>query len=149
MLNLNQSVVEQYWQKTAPRIAKVISVMEGVEFWLVDNEKSVNKALKDLVKKMDSSSRESLSNHAEELLFIMAYMSSGRALRMMNWFDEKFTKGSLSIDIIQEASNLKDSEHARLMLDRLQTMESLKMINKIFAPNRTRIILELLKESKL
>lgn len=148
MLNLNKSIVDQYWQKTAPRIAKVLSVMEGVEFWLVDDVQSVNDALRDLAKKMDKAPQEKLSTHAEDLLFIMAYMSSGRALRMMNWFDEQFPKG-LSIDLLQEAKRLGEVEHAQLMIDRLQTIDSLKMINRVFAPTRSRLILELLKKEKV
>ena len=145
MLNLNKSIVDQYWQKTAPRIAKVLSVMEGFEFWLVDDVKSVNDALRDLARKLDKSSHEKLSGNAEKLLFIMAYMSSGRALRMMSWFDERFPKG-LSVDLLQEARRLGEVEHGRLMIDRLQTIDNLKLINRVFAPNRTRLIHEIIKK---
>ena len=145
MLNLNKSIVDQYWQKTAPRIAKVLSVMEGVEYWLVDDVQSVNDALREVIKKMDKASHEKMAAHTEDILFIMAYISSGRALRMMNWFDEHFPKG-LSVDILQEAKRLGNVEHAQLMMDRLQTIDSLKMINRVFAPNRSRLILELLKQ---
>lgn len=146
MLNLKKSVVDEHWRKTAPRMAKVLAVMEGVEFWLVDDAESVNTALNELAKKMENSTRETLVDNAEALIFVMAYMASGRALRMMNWFDERFPKG-LAIDIVQEAKNLPEAAHARLLLDRLQTIKSLTLMNKVFAPNRTRVILEMLKSN--
>lgn len=147
MLNLKKSIVEDYWRKTSPRMAKAISVMQDVEFWLLDDKKEVNDALNDLAKSMDKADRDNIVQQANALLYVMAYMSSGKALRMMSWFDEKHPNG-LTVDITTMAKSNPESIHARLLLDRLQTIKSLSLMNKVFAPSRTRLIIEMLKQEQ-
>lgn len=145
MLNLKKSIVEDYWRKTSPRMAKAILVMQDVEFWLLDDKKEVNDALNDLAKSMDKADKDVIIQQANSLLYVMAYMSSGKALRMMSWFDEKHPNG-LTVDLTNLAKDNPEDIHARLMLDRLQTIKSLSLMNKIFAPSRTRLIIEMLKQ---
>jgi len=147
MLSLQRSIVEDHWKKTSPRMAKAVSVMEGVEHWRLDERKEVDEALKELVKSMNKTSRDAIAENSQSIIYVMAYLSSGKSLRMMNWFDEKFPSG-LTVEITDDAKNDPDSAHARLLLDRLQTIKSLSLMTKVFAPNRSRLILEILKSQK-
>lgn len=147
MLSLQRSIVEDHWKKTSPRMAKAVSVMEGVEHWRLDERKEVDEALKELVKSMNKTSRDAIAQNSQSIIYVMAYLSSGKSLRMMNWFDEKFPSG-LTVEITDDAKNDPDSAHARLLLDRLQTIKSLSLMTKVFAPNRSRLILEILKSQK-
>lgn len=147
MLNLKKSIVEDYWRKTSPRMSKVISIMQDVEYWLLDEKKEVNDALTDLAKSMDHASRNTLIEQADAILYVMAYISSGKALRMMSWFDEKHQNG-LTVDLTDLAKRNPENTHARLLLDRLQTIKSLSLMNKVFAQSRTRLIIEILKNEE-
>lgn len=147
MLNLKKSIVEDYWKKTDPRLSRILNNMGTVEHWIVDDVETVAQALADLGKKMDKTSKKTLAGLSEELIFTMAYIASSKFFRMVKWMDE--THPGLSVHYIMEARNMKDDwAPAQLMVDRIQTIHSLELMGKVFAPSRTRLIAELLKEER-
>lgn len=147
MLNLKKSIVTEYWKKADPRLARIFSVMENVEHWVVDDTESVSKGLTDLGKRMDKASKRTLASLSEELIFLMGYISSGKFFRMIKWMDE--THPGLSVHYIMEARQMQqDWAPAKLMVERIQTINSLHLMGKVFAPSRSRLIAELLKEDK-
>lgn len=147
MLNLKKSVVGEYWRKTDPRLARILSVMENIEHWIVDDVESVAQALADVGKKMDKSSKKTLATLSEELIFAMAYIASGKFFRMVKWMDESHP--GLSVHYIMEARQMQgDWAPAKLMVDRIQTINSLQLMGRVFAPSRTRLIAELLRDDK-
>lgn len=147
MLNLKKSIVGEYWKKTDPRLARILGVMENVEHWIVDDVESVSNALADVGKKMDGASKKTLASLSEELIFAMAYIASGKFFRMIKWMDE--THPGLSVHYIMEARQMQgDWTPAKLMVDRIQTIHSLQLIGKVFAPSRTRLIAELLRDER-
>ena len=147
MLNLKKSIVSEYWKKTDPRLARILSVMENIEHWIVDDVDSVAQALADVGKKMDKSSKKTLATLSEELMFAMAYIASGKFFRMVKWMDESHP--GLSVHYIMEARQMQnDWPPAKLMVDRIQTINSLQLMGRVFAPSRTRLIAELLRDDK-
>lgn len=147
MLNLKRSIVGEYWKKTDPRLARILSVMENVEHWIVDDVESVAQALADVGKKMDKSSKRTLASLSEELIFAMAYIASGKFFRVVKWMDDSHP--GLSVHYIMEARTMQnDWAPARLMVDRIQTIHSLQLMGRVFAPSRTRLIAELLRDDK-
>lgn len=128
-------------------MARILSVMENVEHWIVDDVESVAQSLADVGKKMDKSSKKTLAALSEEVIFAMAYIASGKFFRMVKWMDESHP--GLSVHYIMEARQLQaDWAPARLMVDRIQTINSLQLMGRVFAPSRTRLIAELLREDK-
>lgn len=147
MLNLKKTIVGDYWKKTDVRLARILSVMENVEHWIVDDVESVAQALTDVGKKMDKTSKKTLASLSEELIFAMAYIASGKFFRMVKWMDESHP--GLSVHYIMEARQMQgDWAPARLMVDRIQTINSLQLMGRVFAPSRTRLIAELLRDDK-
>lgn len=147
MLNLKKSIVGEYWKKTDPRLARILSVMENIEHWIVDDVESVAEALAGVGKKMDKSSKKTLATLTEEVIFAMAYIASGKFFRMVKWMDESHP--GLSVHYIMEARQMQtDWAPAKLMVDRIQTINSLQLMGRVFAPSRTRLIAELLRDDK-
>lgn len=147
MLNLKKSVVSEYWKKTDPRLARVLGVMENVEHWTVDDVESVAVGLTEMGKKMDKTSKRALASLSEELIYVMAYISSSKFFRMIKWMDESHP--GLSVHFIMEARQMQQEwTPARLMVDRIQTINSLQLMGRVFAPSRTRLIAELLKDDR-
>lgn len=147
MLNLKKSVVQEYWKKSDPRLAKILGVMENVEHWTLDDIEAVSVAITDLGKKLDKTSKRTLASLSEDLIVIMGYISSGKFFRLIKWMDE--THPGLSVHFIMEARQLQQEWNpARLMVDRIQTINSLQLIGKVFAPSRTRLIVELIKDDR-
>lgn len=147
-LSLKKSLVDDYWRKTSQRMAKNIEIMESVEFWLLDENKEVNDALAGLTKALGRSNENDIMKNIEKILYVMSYISSGKSLRLMKWFDEEFNSDSLTINITKFAKENIDNTHNRLLLDRLQTVKSLSLMMKVFSANRSRHINEILSSNK-
>lgn len=145
MLNLKRSIVTDFWKKTDPRMSKILSIMENVEHWVADDSEAVNNAICEMGKKLNGTSKKTLASITEELVFMMAYMGSSKFFRLLKWMDE--THPGLSVHYIMEAKNLQEEwAPAKLMVDRVQTVNSLQLMGKVFAPSRTRLIDRLLKD---
>ncbi len=143
-LNLTRSGVEFFWKNSDARMFKILQVMENVEHWVVDDVETVSKELVNLGKKMSSTSKQNLTKHSEEVIFIMAYISCGKAFRIMNWLDENHP--GCSFHYVMEARQMDDWDPGKLLQDRLRTIRNLNLLGKIFAPSRIRLTSELLKE---
>lgn len=144
-LNFNKTNINHFWKQADPTVSKVISIMENVEHWVVDDVESVAKELVAMGKKLSDVSKESLNENAEALIEIMAYISCGKSLRLLHWIDAHYP--TLSFFYVMSArQNVEESDQARLLIDRLQTIKTISLLGKIFAPSRTRLISELLKD---
>lgn len=147
MPNLRQSMIESFWQKKDRRMARILGWMESMEDWMLDDNENVANSIYALANTLERVSKKEIVNNAEELIRAMAYMSSPRALRLVEWFDEHFPQG-VSLELTQKALEMKDDERAALFLDRFNTLHALSLLSKIFAPSRTRMIVDLLQQQE-
>lgn len=145
MPNLRQSIIEQFWQKKDPRMARILGWMESMEDWMLDDDEEVAARIYSLANTLERADRSDILNNSEDMIKIMAYMSSPRALRLMEWLDTQFESGT-SVELTQKAAG-SDDECGQLMIDRFQTLHRLNLLSRIFAPHRSRIISEILRES--
>lgn len=145
-LNLRKSIVNEFWKSRSPRMGMILQWMEGMEDWGMDEDQGFSEALLLLVPQMERASREAMIQNAEPLTQVMAYMSSSRALRLMEWFDEHFPQG-LSVELVESAQQRQEDPTAHLMLDRLRALQSLSLLGQVFSPARTRFITSLLREA--
>ena len=145
MPNLRQSIVEDFWQKKDARMYRILSWMESMEDWMLDDNEDVANSIFVLANTLERASRDNIIEYSHELIQAMAYMSSPRALRLMEWFDEHFPDG-LSVEITNQALQMKDDEHSALLLDRFNTLNRLSLLGKMFSPGRTKKIINLLKQ---
>lgn len=145
MPNLRQSIIEKFWQEKDPRMARILGWMESMEDWMLDDNEEVADAIYVLAQTLERVSRRDIMEHSQELIHAMAYMSAPRALRLLEWFDEHFPQG-VSVELTKQALTMKDDERASLLLDRFNTLHRLSLLTKIFAPHRTRIIVDLLQQ---
>ncbi len=143
-LNLNKRAVNFHWKSQDPRMLKILSMMEAVEPWVVDDVEFVAKDLVEFGKKLGNAKSPQLSKNSEEITLIMAYIFSSKSLRLLNWIDENYP--GLSFHYVMEARHKEDWEPGRLLLDRLKTIKTLSLLGLIFSPMRTRLISGLLEE---
>lgn len=143
-LNLNKSAVDFYWKTQDQRMFKILTMMENVESWIVDDVESIAKELVSFGKKISQAKTGQLSQHSDELTVIMTYIFSGKALRILNWLDDNYP--GLSFHYVMEARQREDWEEGKLLLDRLKTIKTLSLLGMIFTPMRTRLIAGLLEE---
>lgn len=145
-LNLRKSIVTEFWRTKNPRMGMILQWMEDMEDWGMDDDQSFTEALLMLVPQMERAPREAMLDNTESLLQIMAYMSSSRALRLIEWFDEHFPQG-LSLEMVEAAQEQEDDPRSQLLLDRLRAIQSLSLLGQVFSPARTRLITNLLRDA--
>lgn len=143
-VNLRRSVVTEFWKQRDPRLARILGFMESVESWMVDDHEQVAGALTGLTRKLAAANPSSVAQQADAMLDIMAYMSSPRAIRLLEWMDGHF-QNEIALQMVERATQRPDDPRAQLLLDRLQTMRSLALLGRIFSPTRTRLVAEALR----
>ena len=144
-LNLRHSVVADFWSNRDPHMGLILKWRDDMEDWGLDEDPSFSEALYDLVSVMERAARPSMIVNMDPLLHVMAYMSSSRAIRMLEWFDERYQQG-LSIDLIERARQQPNNPRHQILLDRLRALQSMSLLSKVFTPPRTRFIADLLRE---
>lgn len=145
-LNLSKSSVAYHWKTKDPRMSKILSKMEDVEPWTVDDIESVAKEIVGFGKHLSTAKTIQLSRHYEDITVVMTYIFSGKSMRLLNWLDENFP--GLSFHYVMEARHREDWEAGKLLLDRLKTIKTLSLLSQIFAPMRTRLISGLLEDDE-
>jgi hypothetical protein len=146
-INLRKSVVEDFWKGRDPRIARILGWMESVEDWMVDDHEAVAGALSRLTQRIGQSNGRTLASRSDALLDIMAYMSSTRAMRLLEWLDTRF-HNEIALQLVERAGEREEDPKAALLLDRLQTLRSLALLGRVFSPSRTRLVSELLGQQE-
>jgi hypothetical protein len=147
-LDLRKPVVTSYWQKKDPRLARILLWMESVEDWMLDEHPDVARALRDMSLSMPNIKSSFLADTAEEWLTVLAYMSSARSLRMVEWIDHARSAKSGALDLVQTARAIPHHDHAQLLIDRLQTLRTLDLLSKIFSPKRLDTVSMLLRRAQ-
>lgn len=145
-LNFNNTIVSSFWKKSDQKVSKAISIMENVEHWVLDDVPEVAKELIAIGKKINLASKDALNENANEITLMMAYISCGKALRLLNWLNETYPNLSFYY-VLNARQNIENSKESRLLIDRLQTIKTLSLLNKVFSEERTNTIIDLLKES--
>ena len=143
-LNLRKSLIERFWNEQDPRMARILRWMDNTEKWMLDERPDVLQALTALSQSMSKSSPAALADRFDPLLDVLAYMSSSRALRIIEWMDRNYA-GGLSLRLVERALERPD-ERAQLLIDRLQTLRSLSVLGKIFAESRIKRAIHILKQ---
>lgn len=147
MPNLRRSIIDSFWQKKDKRMHRILGWMESMEDWMLDDNEDVANSIYSLANTLERVSKKDVINNSEELIQAMAYMSSPRALRLLEWFDEHFPQG-VSLELTQKALAMKDDDAAALLLDRLNTLHRMSLLSKIFNSSRTKVIINLLQQQE-
>lgn len=143
---LKKSSVNIYWKTQDPRILKVLNLMETAEPWVVDDVDSVARELVNFGKRLGDARATHLSSNSDEITIVLTYISSGKAMRIMNWLDDNFP--GLSFFYVMEARSKEDWDPGRLLLDRLKTIKTLSLLGSLFSPMRANLIINFLEDDE-
>lgn len=149
MPDLSESAVQQFWEIRSPVLHRIFYAMENVENWTLDSNPLVMEALVNLGDKLDIAEsmgvlpRESLVDMGEEILGVLAYIRSGRAMRLLGWMDA--TIPGYAATLTELAKKLGEQDFARLLFDRLQAVERLQLLKEIFDPKSIGVVVNVLE----
>lgn len=147
MPDLSHPAVHKFWREyNDPLIYRVISFMEGVEEWTLDGDPQLETAIKEFGKVLDDVG--SIDIQAEEdLIKLVAHIKTGRGLRLLMALDTAYPGAAAKVLMHAEQVTRADDDIAGIFLRRNIVFERLRLIGRVFARDRFKLILEALEDS--
>ena len=136
-----------FWKNKDPALAGAMLSMEKAEDWVHDAEVDIREALSGICEKIESLSGSGLplgKGVDDNLIRISGYIKSGRAMMLLDWIDKTIPGYGGRVVAKAQASNLTD-DTAALLLDRLQFLERIHLLSRVFHPESLRDVLEVLE----
>ena len=139
-LDLRQAQLEKYWakDKNGHRVKTILSMMNNVEGRTVDEDESILNSLIQLSNAFENALdlRDVFEDNKESILTIMAYISSGRAIRLYDWFDKNSKYKEFAEHLIDFASENSSEPVYAIFIERLRTFQKANLLFSIFSPER-------------
>lgn len=145
-LSLGRSLVEAFWRARDPHTERILDMMGGAEDWRLDERPAITAALAALAPRLDRAGPEAIRKNLGALIETMGWLSSARALRLMEWLDARHGGEALAQQLMEMAAQ-SDAKTARLLLDRLRVLHSMRLLIRIFSRKRVDEITKILGET--
>lgn len=140
MPDLSHKAVHAYWKDyDDPTIYKVVSFMEGTEDWTLDGDPDLENVITDLGNTLEDIGKIELEQEAA-VVSAVAHLKTGRGLRILMCLDMA-SPGAAS-KVLMEAENTTQGDHdiPGLFLRRNIVFERLRLLSRVFAPDRFKLI---------
>lgn len=146
MPDLSHKSVHQFWYDYKdPIIYRVISFMEGVEDWTLDGNPELESSLKELGKELEDIGNIDLQQE-DTIIKLVTHLKTGRGLRLLMCLDTAYPGAAAKILMHAEEASQSDNDTASLFLKRNLVFERLRLLSRVFAPDRFKLILQCLEE---
>lgn len=146
-LILLDTYVQEFWEKKDKRLSRILKIMDNVEYWVFDDEEQFTQGLNRIGRYISSDdiNPKKIEEVLEDLVTVMAYSSSSKALRILNWLEEHYPE--LFQKMMGGLDHHDRPKAAQLTGARLKVFKNLDLMGKIFSPNRSQKITSWLKMS--
>jgi len=148
MPDLSPQGVARFWkQYEDPMIYRVVTFMEGVEKWTLDNDASVEAAMNELGKQLDDIGKVDLDELSQQELFIRICnaIRTGRALRLLQAIDTSHPGSASKLLMHAEEISQRPDDAPGLFLRRNIVFERLRLLARVFSAARFALILKALE----
>lgn len=148
MPDLSHEATSQFWHDYEdPMIYRVITFMEGVEHWTLDGNPELEAAINQLGKELDDISQIDMGDLGMEDVFIRlaCNIKSGRSLRLLQAIDVVHPGAASRLLIHAEEMSESSDDPAGIFLRRNIVFERLRLLARVFAEDRFRLVLKALE----
>lgn len=146
MPDFSHQAVHQFWSDYPdPTIYKVITFMEGVEDWTLDGDPDFEASLQQLGHTLEDIGNIDLQLE-EEIIKVVAHVKTGRGLRILMCLDQAYPSAAARILMRAEEVTRSDDDTAGIFLRRNVVFERLRLLGRVFAPERFKLITKALEE---
>lgn len=148
MPDLSREAVHEFWSRYQdPNVYRVITFMEGVETWTVDGNEEVETALQKLGQELDNLSSVDLGQLGQQELFIKiaCHVKAARVLRILQAIDTAHPGSASKLLIHAEEISQTPDDPPGLFLRRNIVFERLRLLSRVFAPQRIALIMKALE----
>ena len=147
MPDLSQAAVHQFWNEfDDPFIYRVISFMESVEDWTQDGDPQLEAALQKLGDQLDDMGSIELEQE-KDIIKLVASLKTGRGLRILMALDMAYPSAASKVLMFAEGDTKTDKDISGIFLKRNIIFERLRLLGRIFSPERIKLIEKALEDS--
>lgn len=145
MPDLSLQASHEYWKNFQdPMIYRVISFMESVEHWTIDGDPEIEASMEKLGNSLEDVTKFELAEE-QNYVKIACYLKMPRVLRLLQAIDTTLP-GSASRLLMYAEENSEDSDDpAGLFLRRNIVFERLRLLSRVFSPERIAMITKALE----
>ena len=145
MPDLSHEAVHQFWKEYHdPMIYRVVAFMEGVENWTLDGDAALETSLAKLGEQLDQAGNYELGRE-DIFIKICCNVKSDRALRLLQSLDTAHPGAASKLLIHAEEISESSDDEPGLFLRRKIVFERLRLLARVFAPERFDIVLKALE----
>lgn len=146
MPDLSNESVHQFWfDYRDPMIYRVISFMEGVENWTLDGNATLEAAMQKLGDSLEDIGNIDLQQE-DPFIQVATYIKAGRALRLLQCLDVAYPGAASKLLMHAEETSQVSDDVPGLFLRRNIVFERLRLLGRVFSPERFTLVLKALED---
>lgn len=147
MPDLSHKAVHKFWNEYPDMIIyRVIAFMEGMEDWTLDGNPQLEVVLKKLGETLDDIGNIDLKQE-DDFIEMCAHIKMGRTLRLLMCVDTAYPGAAAKILMHAEEITKSEEDIPGIFLRRNIVFERLRLLGRVFAPDRFKTIIKALEES--
>lgn len=146
MPDLSNEEVHKFWYEYKdPMIYRVISFMEGVETWPLDGDLTLEPAMARLGETLEDIGNIDLQQE-DPFIQVATFIKAGRALRLLQCMDIAYPGAASKLLMHAEETSQSSDDIPGLFLRRNIVFERLRLLGRVFSPERFSLVLKALED---
>lgn len=146
MPDLSNEACHQFWKEYKdPMIYRVICFMESVEEWTLDGNEDIEEAMKRLGDTLENIGNIDLQQE-DDFIKVATYIKAGRGLRLLQCMDVAYPGAASKLLMHAEETTSSSEDVPGLFLRRNIVFERLRLLARVFAPERFQLLLKAMEE---
>lgn len=147
MPELSYQAVHQFWRDYQDSmILRVITFMESVEDWTLDGDAELEAQMNELGKVLEDIGNIDLQQESS-MIEVLAHIKTGRGLRLLMCLDMAYPGAAAKVLMKAEETTKSQADNAGLFLRRNVVFERLRLLGRVFAEDRLKLVIKALEES--
>src|SRR3990167_10264381 len=147
MPDLSYQAVHEFWREYQdPMIHRVITFMESVEDWTLDGDADLENAINKLGSVLEDIGNIDLQQE-NNMIEVLAHIKTGRGLRLLMCLDIAYPGAAAKVLMKAEEITRSQADNAGLFLRRNVVFERLRLLGRVFADDRLKLVVKALEES--
>ena len=149
MPKLDLQASHEFWKNYDDQmIFRVIAFMETAEGWTLDGDALIEQAMEDISNSLDQITRFELGKE-EQFVALCAHIKTSRILRMLQAIDTIEPGSASKVLMYAEENNTPDNLLAGLFLRRNIVFERLRLLSRVFSPERFELVLKAMEHENV
>ena len=146
MPKLDLEASHEFWKNyDDPMIYRVIAFMETAEDWTLDGNPELEQAINELGETFDQLTRFELGKE-DQFIALCSHIKTSRILRLLQSIDTVDPGSASKLLMFAEENNTPENPLAGLFLRRNIIFERLRLLARVFSPERFQIVLKALEQ---